>query len=179
MAFPGRPVTDEAFRALPPGTLPSDFNTEEYGVIDEPGFVGVTSAPLSIFSIDVDTAAYANVRRFLREGRWRPPPAPTKATILDTLSRLGLSGGVVAPVEVTMTAAKAVPRRSAWDGGELAYVEVSLIGPLFERGTAEALTVRLVPEDSRRQTAAGGDEHADAGDPGRLRWCRRFSLEEG
>ena len=54
------------------GALPSDFNTEEYGVIDEAGFVGVASAPLSTFSIDVDTAAYANVRRFLEE--WTLPP---------------------------------------------------------------------------------------------------------
>ena len=57
------------------GALPSDFNTEEYGVIDEPGFVGVTSAPLSTFSIDVDTAAYANVRRFLRDGSLPPADA--------------------------------------------------------------------------------------------------------
>ena len=55
--------------------LPPDFNTEEYGVIDEPGFVGVASAPLSTFSIDVDTAAYANVRRFLRDGSMPPADA--------------------------------------------------------------------------------------------------------
>ena len=35
-------------------------------------FHEVTSAPLSTFSIDVDTASYANVRRFLNEGQ-RPP----------------------------------------------------------------------------------------------------------
>ena len=58
-----------------PGALPSDFNTEEYGVIDEPGFVGVTSAPLSTFSIDVDTAAYSNMRRFLRDGVLPPADA--------------------------------------------------------------------------------------------------------
>ena len=63
-AFVGRPVT-----------LPSDFNTEEYGVIDEAGFVSVRSAPLSTFSIDVDTAAYANVRRFLRDGSLPPADA--------------------------------------------------------------------------------------------------------
>ena len=56
-----------------PAALPSDFNTEEYGVIDEAGFVGVVHSPLSTFSIDVDTAAYANVRRFLRD--WSLPPA--------------------------------------------------------------------------------------------------------
>ena len=57
------------------GAVTSDFNTEEYGVIDEPGFVSVASAPLSTFSIDVDTAAYANVRRFLRDGSLPPADA--------------------------------------------------------------------------------------------------------
>ena len=58
-----------------PGALTSDFNTEEYGVIDEPDFVGVTTAPLSTFSIDVDTASYSNVRRFLRDGELPPAAA--------------------------------------------------------------------------------------------------------
>ena len=51
------------------------FNTEEYDAIDESGFVSVTSAPLSTFSIDVDTASYANVRRFLRDGVLPPADA--------------------------------------------------------------------------------------------------------
>ena len=51
----------------------SRLNTEEYDrVIDNP-FVEVREDPLATFSIDVDTAAYANVRRFLNE-RERPPP---------------------------------------------------------------------------------------------------------
>ena len=57
------------------GAPTTDFNTEEYGVIDAPGFVDVTRAPLSTFSIDVDTAAYANVRRFLRAGELPPTDA--------------------------------------------------------------------------------------------------------
>ncbi len=57
----------------PPKALPYDFNIERYGVIDEAGFAGVASAPLSTLSIDVDTAAYSNVRRFLRD--WSLPPA--------------------------------------------------------------------------------------------------------
>ena len=48
------------------------FNTEEYGRIDENPFLRVADNPLSTFSVDVDRAAYSNVRRFLREGR-RPP----------------------------------------------------------------------------------------------------------
>ena len=54
---------------------PADFNTEEYGVIDESGFAAVVNKPLSTFSIDVDTAAYANVRRFLRDGQLPPADA--------------------------------------------------------------------------------------------------------
>ena len=54
---------------------PPAFNTEEYGVIDEPGFAAVVNKPLSTFSVDVDTAAYANVRRFLRDGELPPADA--------------------------------------------------------------------------------------------------------
>jgi Ca-activated chloride channel family protein len=47
-------------------------NTEAYDhVVDNP-FLAVIRNPLSTFSIDVDTASYANVRRFLSSGQ-RPP----------------------------------------------------------------------------------------------------------
>ena len=59
----------------PPPPPPPEFNTEEYGVIQEVGFASVRNAPLSTFSIDIDTASYANVRRFLREGTLPPPDA--------------------------------------------------------------------------------------------------------
>jgi Ca-activated chloride channel family protein len=48
------------------------FNTEEYGRIDENPFLRTADNPLSTFSVDVDRAAYSNVRRFLRDGQ-RPP----------------------------------------------------------------------------------------------------------
>ena len=48
------------------------FNTEAYDrVVDNP-FVRATQNPLSTFSIDVDTAAYANLRRFLSSGALPP-----------------------------------------------------------------------------------------------------------
>ncbi len=50
-------------------------STEAYDRIRERGFTAVASDPLSTFSIDVDTASYANVRRFLNEGRLPPPDA--------------------------------------------------------------------------------------------------------
>jgi Ca-activated chloride channel family protein len=45
-----------------------EFNTEAYDRIDENQFHRVADDPLSTFSIDVDTASYANVRRFLNQG---------------------------------------------------------------------------------------------------------------
>lgn len=44
------------------------FNTEEYNSIEESDYKSVAANPLSTFSIDVDTASYANVRRMIQEG---------------------------------------------------------------------------------------------------------------
>ena len=52
-----------------------DFNTEAYDKIDENRFHRVTNDPLSTFSIDVDTASYSNVRRFLNQGTLPPADA--------------------------------------------------------------------------------------------------------
>lgn len=52
-----------------------DFNTEEYSYISENGYKNVMEEPLSTFSIDVDTAAYSNVRRMIRNGENIPADA--------------------------------------------------------------------------------------------------------
>jgi Ca-activated chloride channel homolog len=49
------------------------WNTEAYDRIDDNAFRRALDHPLSTFSIDVDTASYANVRRFLNAGRLPPP----------------------------------------------------------------------------------------------------------
>ena len=43
-------------------------NTEEYSEFAESPFYSPKEAPLSTFSIDVDTASYANIRRMLNDG---------------------------------------------------------------------------------------------------------------
>ncbi|MEX2173271.1 MAG: von Willebrand factor type A domain-containing protein [Pirellulaceae bacterium] len=48
---------------------------EQYEPIVENLFLDPTAHPLSTFSIDVDTASYSNVRRFLTSGRLPPPNA--------------------------------------------------------------------------------------------------------
>ncbi len=56
-------------------TSPSAGSTESYALLVENPFVQVVESPLSTFSIDVDTASYANVRRFLNANRLPPPGA--------------------------------------------------------------------------------------------------------
>jgi Ca-activated chloride channel family protein len=54
------------------GGVVGGFNTEAYDRIEDNNWIEATRKPLSTFSIDVDTASYANVRRFLNQGQ-RPP----------------------------------------------------------------------------------------------------------
>lgn len=50
----------------------SQFNTENYSYIIENDYKDTINNPLSTFSIDVDTASYSNMRRFLMSGD-KPP----------------------------------------------------------------------------------------------------------
>ena len=63
----------EAFRDIrePAG----EFNTATYDHIAENPFLDAKGNPLSTFSIDVDTASYSNVRRFINEGSLPPKDA--------------------------------------------------------------------------------------------------------
>jgi Ca-activated chloride channel family protein len=64
----------ETVRMAMPHHVP-DFNTEAYDHIVDNGYRRVSDSPLSTFSIDVDTASYSNVRRFLNQGTLPPPDA--------------------------------------------------------------------------------------------------------
>lgn len=48
---------------------------DRYAAIKDNAFVSPLAEPLSTFSVDVDTASYANVRRFLNEGQLPPADA--------------------------------------------------------------------------------------------------------
>jgi Ca-activated chloride channel family protein len=52
-----------------------EFNTAAYDHIVENPFLDAKSNPLSTFSIDVDTASYSNIRRFINEGSLPPKDA--------------------------------------------------------------------------------------------------------
>ena len=61
--------------ALLAPAAPPAWNRESYDPRQETGFVNATGDPLSTFSIDVDTAGYANVRRFVQNGSLPPAGA--------------------------------------------------------------------------------------------------------
>ncbi|MDZ4084809.1 MAG: von Willebrand factor type A domain-containing protein [Bdellovibrionales bacterium] len=58
-----------------PVTADVETNTEAYSHISENEFKQIKDQPLSTFSIDVDTASYANVRRFLNSSKLPPVDA--------------------------------------------------------------------------------------------------------
>lgn len=78
-AFDGRAIGPSRPQMLvkQPHPLQQDpgSNTEAYDRIDENPFHRVTASPLSTFSVDVDTASYANTRRFLAGGTLPPKDA--------------------------------------------------------------------------------------------------------
>jgi Ca-activated chloride channel family protein len=59
----------------PPAPYRRPFSTSAYDHLDENPFFRVSDEPLSTFSIDVDTASYANVRRFINSGSLPPAGA--------------------------------------------------------------------------------------------------------
>ena len=54
---------------------PPAWNRESYNAMTENGFIATSNDPLSTFSIDVDTASYSNIRRFINQGTLPPAGA--------------------------------------------------------------------------------------------------------
>jgi Ca-activated chloride channel family protein len=63
------------FYRPPPPRMAGDIDTEKYPEAKPNPVKSVAAEPVSTFSIDVDTAAYANVRRYLNEGTLPPRDA--------------------------------------------------------------------------------------------------------
>lgn len=66
--------------------LPPDFNTEEYSAITPNIFHSPFTEPLSTFSIDVDTASYSTIRRFLEQNALPPANAIRTEELLNYFS---------------------------------------------------------------------------------------------
>jgi Ca-activated chloride channel family protein len=81
-------ATKESYRMPPavpsPGAnRPPQWSTEEYKTLRDNNFHDVRTSPLSTFSIDVDTASYSNVRRFINSGNLPPADAVRTEELLN------------------------------------------------------------------------------------------------
>lgn len=76
-SVPGQIVAHSAEAARYAHTLGPvpDTSMDAYARVDPSGYRRVGDAPLSTFSVDVDTASYSNARRFLMEGDLPPADA--------------------------------------------------------------------------------------------------------
>ncbi len=73
----GAPVPQS--RYAPPGS----YNTEEYKRIYDNAYQQAVASPVSTLSIDVDTASYSNLRRFINSGSLPPPDAVRTEEMLN------------------------------------------------------------------------------------------------
>ena len=70
-----KPAPGEVTDTEMPSRYRQDFNTATYDNVEENPFLPAATNPLSTFSIDVDTASYSNVRRFINNGSLPPKDA--------------------------------------------------------------------------------------------------------
>ena len=152
---PGR---QNAYREAEIDRSSARFHTEAYDLIQDNPFLAAAQNPLSTFSIDVDTASYANVRRFLVQGQLPPKDAVRIEELLNYFrydypeptrrdAVLGLDRGRRVPVAAGAPAGARRPARA------------------LDRGRGRAAAPAHVPDrrlrldDASRQAAA-----AQAGD---------------
>jgi len=106
-------------------------NTESYDHIEENAFLAVARNPLSTFSIDVDTASYANVRRFLNDGQLPPAGAVRIEELINYFS-----------YDYTDVAADGAPFGVEMEVGEAPWNRRHLLARIGIKG-------REIPQDER------------------------------
>jgi len=87
-------------------------STEDYAHISENGYHEAVRTPLSTFSIDVDTASYANLRRFLQDGALPPKDAVRIEELINYFRYDDPTPGGETPFSVTAEVA-----RCPWNAG--------------------------------------------------------------
>ena len=68
-------MASQNYAQMAPQPMPGDIDRENYEETEVNPIHVVAEDPVSTFSIDVDSASYSNVRRFLNEGRLPPQDA--------------------------------------------------------------------------------------------------------
>ncbi len=110
-----------------------EFNTEAYDAVQENVFLTARENPLSTFSIDVDTASYANVRRFLQNDQLPPSGAIRTEELINYFTYDYAKPEGDSPFSVNLEVS-----RAPWDA-KRELVRIGLKGrelPESERGPA-------------------------------------------
>ena len=105
----------------------AEGNTEAYAHVEENPFYEAARAPLSTFSIDVDTASYSNTRRFVTNGQLPPPAAVRIEELINYFSYDYPQPAGNAPFSVTTEVAEC-----PWNG-EHRLVQIGLQGRRIRR----------------------------------------------
>jgi Ca-activated chloride channel family protein len=126
-----QPQAKADFRYIAPVVVPSDPGNERYDGEDVSPVKIAAAEPLSTFSVDVDTGAYANARRFLTQGQMPPKDAVRTEEFINYFRYdYARPADKTQPFSVSFDAA-----RSPWNG-ETRLVRIGLAG-------------YTLPEDSR------------------------------
>lgn len=103
-------------------------NTERYDRVAETGFRRASEQPLSTFSVDVDTASYSTVRRFLEHGHLPPPDA---VRIEELVNYFGFEAPATSDQPLALSAE--VTESPFHAGDELVRISLRASAPHHER----------------------------------------------
>ncbi|KAF0245949.1 MAG: von Willebrand factor type [Planctomycetota bacterium] len=117
-------------------------NTEEYNPLVDNPFNRPFDAPLSTFSIDVDTASYANVRRFLTGGQLPPPDSVRLEELVNYFHYAYVPPAGVEPFSVALEA-----HAAPWEPKHQ-LVRIGLQGKVIELSEAPAANLAFLVDVS-------------------------------
>ncbi len=125
-----------------------NHNTEAYDKIDDNPFFKVSARPLSTFSVDVDTASYANTRRFLADGKLPPKDAVRVEEMINYFSYDYPQPAKGEPFSITTDVTQ-----SPWNA-KLKLVRVGLKAPAIEDSQVPARNLVFLIDVSGSMTDA-------------------------
>ena len=139
-------VTGSRVSAITPAPAPAD--TERYPDATPNPVKRTSDQPISTFSIDVDTAAYSNVRRFLDEGRSPPRDAVRVEELINAFDYdYARPTAQSRPFAIT-TAVAASPWAPQTEGGGRQIVHIGVQGYELPAGEQRPLNLTFLVDVS-------------------------------
>ncbi len=123
------------------------MDREQYARIDENGWKVAGAVPLSTFSIDVDRASYANVRRFLNDGQMPPADAVRIEELVNYFPYADPAPEGAAPFSITTELT-----RAPWNG-DRQLLRIALKGKSIDMADAPAANLVFLMDVSGSMNA--------------------------